>query len=63
MTEKNLELTYGDADALYPGRCEETRPENYVGGRVTIELIDGSELAETDRPELKEISTLDAVGS
>ena len=62
MTEKNLELTYGDAEALYPGRCEETRPENYVGGRVTIELIDGSELAETDRPELKEISTIDAEG-
>ena len=62
MTEKNLELTYGDAEALYPGRHEETRPENYVGGRVTIELIDGSELAETDRPELKEISTIDAEG-
>lgn len=62
MTEKNLELTYGDAEALYPGRHEEARPENYVGGRVTIELIDGSELAETDQPELKEISKIDTEG-
>lgn len=62
MTEKNLELTYGDVEALYPGRHEETRPETYVGGRVTLELIDGSELAETDQPELKEISKIDTEG-
>lgn len=43
MTAKNLELDYGDAEALYPGRHEEPRPASYVGGEVSMELIDRQE--------------------
>ena len=48
MTAKNLELDYGDAEALYPGRHEEARPDTYVGGQVSIELIDRQENTDTD---------------
>ena len=59
MTEKNLELSYGDAESLYPGRHEETRPENYVGGSVSIEFIDQQELQDSDiDSELKELDNI-----
>ncbi len=59
LTEKNLELSYGNAEALYPGRHEEARPDNYAGGSVSIELIDTSDLQEenTDQ-QLKELENI-----
>lgn len=51
MTKEQLELDYGDAEALYPGRHEETRPDTYVGGSVTIDLIDKGEVNESDLPD------------
>lgn len=59
MTEKNLELAYGDAEALYAGRHEEPRPDNYVGGFVSMELIDTSDIHENDtEPALKELENI-----
>ena len=40
MSEKLLELDYGDREALYPGRHEDSRPAAYAGGAVEVELID-----------------------
>lgn len=40
MSEKLLELDYGDREALYPGRHEDPRPAAYAGGAVEVELID-----------------------
>lgn len=48
MTRKTLELDYGDAEALYAGRHEEKRPPSYVGGSVSIDLIDRKDMEETD---------------
>ena len=48
MTRKTLELDYGDAEALYAGRHEEKRPPAYVGGSVSIDLIDRKDLEEAD---------------
>lgn len=48
MTRKNLELDYGDAEALYAGRHEEKRPPSYVGGSVSIDLIDRKDMEEAD---------------
>lgn len=47
MTEKNLELSYGDTEALYAGRQEENHPKEYIGGPVSIELVDKSDLQES----------------
>ena len=59
MTEKNLELSYGDPESLYAGRHEEPRPDDYVGGSVSLEIIDTSDIqdAETD-PTLKELENI-----
>lgn len=63
MTKDTLELDYGPAEALYPGRHEEKRPETYVGGSVSIELIDKSEVAESEgSDELKEIENITLEG-
>lgn len=48
MTRKTLELDYGDAEALYAGRHEEKRPPAYVGGSVSIDLIDRKDMEEAD---------------
>lgn len=40
MSEKLLELDYGDREALYPGRHEDSRPAAYAGGAVEVEFID-----------------------
>lgn len=48
MTRKTLELDYGDAEALYAGRHEEKRPPSYVGGSVSMDLIDRKDLEEAD---------------
>lgn len=48
MTRKTLELDYGDAEALYAGRHEEKRPPSYVGGSVSIDLIDRKDMEEAD---------------
>ena len=40
MSEKLLELDYGDREALYPGRHEDPRPAAYAGGAVEVEFID-----------------------
>lgn len=48
MTRKTLELDYEDAEALYAGRHEEKRPPAYVGGSVSIDLIDRKDLEEAD---------------
>lgn len=40
MSEKLLELDYGDREALYPGRHEDPRPVAYAGGAVEVEFID-----------------------
>lgn len=48
MTRKTLELDYGDAEALYAGRHEEKRPPAYVGGSVSMDLIDRKDMEEAD---------------
>lgn len=48
MTRKTLELDYGDAEALYAGRHEEKRPPSYVGGSVSMDLIDRKDMEEAD---------------
>lgn len=51
MTAKSLELDYGDAEALYAGRHEEERPLSYVGGSVSIDLIDREGLKDAEVSE------------
>ena len=48
MTRRTLELDYGDAEALYAGRHEEKRPPAYVGGSVSMDLIDRKDMEEAD---------------
>ena len=43
-----LELDYGEAEALHPGRASESAPAGYVGGAVDIDLLD---LADKDDQE------------
>lgn len=63
MTRKTLELDYGKSEALYPGRHEEKRPESYVGGSVSIELIDKRDVAESeDAGDLKDIQNMTLEG-
>lgn len=63
MTRKNLELDYGDAEALYAGRHEEQRPASYAGGSVTIDLIDRKDMAEADIPDdLKDMENMTLEG-
>lgn len=40
MTETAAELTYGEAEALNPGRVVENPPAEWVGGSVDILLVD-----------------------
>ena len=40
MTEEGAELSYGDEEALYPGRVTEDMPEDWVGGPVELHLIE-----------------------
>ncbi|WP_115310500.1 UvrD-helicase domain-containing protein [Veillonella criceti] len=40
MTEAAAELTYGDEEALNPGRIVTEAPANWVGGPVELHLID-----------------------
>lgn len=59
MTERNLELNYGAAEALYPGRHEEERPSDYCGGSVSIGLIDKDiEEAQNDNPKIKDMENI-----
>ena len=59
MTKKTLELDYGESEALYPGRHEEARPPSYVGGAVSIDLIDKKDVEEADAPdELKDMENI-----
>lgn len=51
MTAKSLELDYGDAEALYAGRHEEERPLSYVGGSVSMDLIDREGLKDAEVSE------------
>ena len=51
MTAKSLELDYGNAEALYAGRHEEERPLSYVGGSVSIDLIDREGLKDAEVSE------------
>ena len=63
MTKKTLELDYGPAEALYPARHEEMRPETYAGGTVSIELIDKKEVAESEgAQDLKDIENITLEG-
>ncbi len=62
MTEENLELDYGDAEALYPGRHEEKRPGNYVGGEVSLALLDSAELSGDVDASLQEIQNIQLEG-
>ncbi len=62
LTEDNLELDYGDAEALYPGRHEEARPETYAGGHVTLDLLDNAGLKGDIDPSLKEIQNIQLEG-
>lgn len=40
MTEAAAELTYGDEEALYPGREVEDAPDSWVGGPVELHLLE-----------------------
>ena len=62
MTEENLELDYGAAEALYPGRHEEARPESYVGGKVSLTLLDSEELSGDVDASLQEIQNIHLEG-
>ncbi len=62
MTEENLELDYGAAEALYPGRHEEARPESYVGGKVSLTLLDSEELSGDVDASLLEIQNIHLEG-
>ncbi len=60
MTEKNLELPYGKAEALYPSRFEGEKPKDYVGGKVSLLLMDGKSVKESDDldPKLKDTKNI-----
>ncbi len=62
MTEKNLDLDYGAAEALYPGRHEEPRPQSYVGGKVSLTLLDSAELADAEDASLQDIKNIELEG-
>ncbi len=62
MTEKNLELDYGAAEALYPGRHEEPRPQSYVGGKVSLTLLDSADLADAEDASLQDIKNIELEG-
>lgn len=64
LSEQTLELSYGKEEALYPGRKEDPRPANYLGGPVSIELIDSKSVRESEDadPVLKEIQSAAAEG-
>lgn len=60
MSEKNLELPYGKAEALYPARFEGEKPRDYAGGSVDLLLLDNKSVKETDDldPRLKELKNI-----
>lgn len=41
--EEKEDLTYADAEALYPGRVMDDVPDNWLGGTVTLHIVDGEE--------------------
>lgn len=63
MTKEDTELDYGDAESLHAGRHEEARPAEYVGGAVTISLIDQSEIKTEESPqELRDLAGIEMEG-
>lgn len=62
MTEDTLELNYGNAEALYFSRHEEKRPKDYVGGQVSISLIDDSALDDIDDEDLQDLERIQKEG-
>lgn len=63
MSEKALELDYGAAEALYPGKSTCT-DKQYIGGAIDIDIIDKKDiLPEQELPEeVKDIKRIEVEG-
>lgn len=63
MTEEGAELSYGDEEALYPGRLTEDMPEDWVGGPVELHLIEVDDTTQQEASEKGASSNATAMAS
>lgn len=54
-----LELDYGDAEALHPGRSAGTPPDSYIGGGTDIELLDLADQSEKEEETGEDLDKTD----
>lgn len=54
-----LELDYGEAEALHPGRAAPKAPAGYLGGAVDIELLDLADKDETEEESGEDLDKTD----